>query len=279
MSTTTTTTDPVVPQPSTRSQFSPADEKLHAETEKLRAEVEKVRAEIEDIRKPFYQTSGFYTAVSPIVLALLGVIFSWWSGWFDTQAKSIETKNDLLQVQTANLEREKQEQQSHLSDLTNQIVSLQTQTNELGTLRFTLTNQITSLEKDKSELEDANRILSEKTTRLAGSDTIASNLVVSLDAIRKERSDVQLELASLRRELGSFQEDTKKRFETIAKDATAIEASAHKVAGSANIAGLKSKITAIEKSADRLKDYAKTAATNNVLDSPIVVEPSDAGRH
>src|SRR5712672_2780662 len=106
MSTTTTTTDSIVAHPSSSTQFSPADEKLRAETEKFRAEMEKVRAEIEDIRKPFYQTSGFYTAVSPIALAVLGLIFSWWSGWFDTQSKSIEAKNDLLKIQTESLERE-----------------------------------------------------------------------------------------------------------------------------------------------------------------------------
>ena len=74
----------------------------HAE-EKARLECEKLRAEIKAIGKPLVRTPGFYSAFAPVALAILGLIFTWSSGWFDVQRTRINNEKTLLEVQNNRL--------------------------------------------------------------------------------------------------------------------------------------------------------------------------------
>src|ERR1043165_4915016 len=56
----------------------------HAD-EKARLECDKLRAEIKAIGKPLFKTAGFYSAFAPVALAILGLVFTWSTGWFDVQ--------------------------------------------------------------------------------------------------------------------------------------------------------------------------------------------------
>src|SRR5580658_7761473 len=78
----------------------------NAET-KARLECEKLEAEINAMAKPFFQTSTFYTAITPVALAVVGLIFTWSSGWFDVQATRIANEKTLVEAQTENLKMEK----------------------------------------------------------------------------------------------------------------------------------------------------------------------------
>jgi len=119
---------------------------------KLRMETEKLRAEIEAIRKPFYNTTSFYVSVSPVVLAVIGVLFTWASGWFGTQRKSIDADKKLLLVETKELEKQKEEQKSYIRELTNRVGQLRfllyetdTQLGQLLREKITLTNLISGV--------------------------------------------------------------------------------------------------------------------------------------
>ena len=74
-----------------------------ASDEKARLECEKLKAEINAINKPLIRTPGFYSALAPVALAILGLAFSWWSGWFDVQRTRISNGKTLLEAQTERL--------------------------------------------------------------------------------------------------------------------------------------------------------------------------------
>src|ERR1043165_5233125 len=75
-------------------------EKLDAEIAKIQSEKAKINADLKAGREPFYRTSAFYSAISPIILACLGLVFTWSSGWFDVQKQKIENDKSLLTIET-----------------------------------------------------------------------------------------------------------------------------------------------------------------------------------
>jgi hypothetical protein len=72
--------------------------------EKTRLECEKLQAEIESIGRPFYRTPTFYTAITPVALAVIGVIFTWGSGWFDVQHTRINNEKLLVEAETERIQ-------------------------------------------------------------------------------------------------------------------------------------------------------------------------------
>lgn len=172
---------------------------------KLRMEAEKLQAEIEAIRRPLYKTPSFYTALSPVLLAALGVIFTWASGWFDTQRKSIEADKKLLTIETKELEQKKHQQQalidglsSEKSVLTAQIAEMQTERGELRRQlqqlvneKTSFTNQIALLENERNEIRLAKEAVEAEAKRLAGSETNATAYLTQLKELQTEREQVQ----------------------------------------------------------------------------------------
>jgi hypothetical protein len=82
-------------------------EKLDVEIAKIQSEKTKINAEVKAGREPFYRTSAFFSAISPIILACLGLVFTWASGWFDVQKQRIENEKVLLTIETKGLEKQR----------------------------------------------------------------------------------------------------------------------------------------------------------------------------
>jgi len=142
-------------------------EKLDAEIAKIQAEKSKINAEVRAGREPFYRTSAFYLAFSPVVLAVFGLLFTQLSGWFDVQKQKIENEKILLTfdtkkleeqkakltADTQSLESEKQQQRSELERYKSEVQNLQMEYSQvatnLQTLRIagTLYNELRSLIK------------------------------------------------------------------------------------------------------------------------------------
>jgi hypothetical protein len=177
-------TDPNNPE---RQGILPPDSAPSIADEKTRLECEKLKAEIETLRKPFYRTTGFYSAMLPVLLAALGLLWSWSSGWFDVQRTRVENEKKLVEVQTealkverSRLSRETEEQQKHVAALER----------EDATLRDTevaLTNQIARLERDRNEMRAAKQFFEGEARRLAGSETNALYLFTQLQTAQALR--------------------------------------------------------------------------------------------
>src|SRR4051794_14299201 len=71
--------------------------------EKLRLECEKLKAETRALERHLFKTPGFYGALSPAILALLGLLFTQRSGWFDVQRTRIANEKILLEAQRSEL--------------------------------------------------------------------------------------------------------------------------------------------------------------------------------
>lgn len=168
-------------------------EHLSATNEKARLECEKLKAEIETIRKPFYRTSSFYTAIAPILLAILGLAFSWSSGWFDVQLKQVNNEKVLVQAQTerlqierTHLEEQTQKQQVHLSALENEIHRLKLD-------RSNLTNQMAEIKRERDEVRSLKDLFESQAHRLAGSETNALKFLADLQAAQAARRSAIVE--------------------------------------------------------------------------------------
>ena len=175
-----------------------SNEQPTALDQKARLECEKLRAEIDAIRRPFFQTAGFYTAITPIILAILGLMFSWWSGWFDVQRTRVNNEKLLVQTETerlqkdrANLDVQTREQQSHLSQVESEVRSLRVD-------KSALTNQITRLERHRDEIRRAKEYFETEAKRLAGSETNALKILADLQAAQSDRNGLSLELRNLK---------------------------------------------------------------------------------
>jgi hypothetical protein len=73
---------------------------LAAEGERLRAlhdlEVDKIKAETAHLNKSLWRTATFWGVLSPAMVAAAGLLFTWASGWFNTQNDKLAAKNDEL---------------------------------------------------------------------------------------------------------------------------------------------------------------------------------------
>lgn len=165
--------------------------------EKVRRECEKLRAEAESIRRPFYKTSSFYASLSPVALAILGLIFTQLSGWFDVQRTRISNEKTLLEAQTerlridrTTLEAQRLEQQKRL-DI--EEAELQKLKGEKGNL----TNQLARLETERNELRAANDSLKAETNRLGGFYVKASQSFEQLKSVQESREQLATNLEVL----------------------------------------------------------------------------------
>jgi hypothetical protein len=71
---------------------------------KERLECLKLRAEIRQIRRPIHTQPSFYTALAPVLIAVVGLIFSAASGWFDVQQQRLKNERASLELQNDSLQ-------------------------------------------------------------------------------------------------------------------------------------------------------------------------------
>jgi len=156
------------------------DESVSAAEAKTRIECEKIRAEIEVIRRPFYKTASFYVSLVPVLLAVLGLVFTWASGWFDVQRTRINNEKLLVQIETERLQAKAKEQEVRVRSLENDVQGLRAE-------RSGLTNQLSLLTKERDEMRSAKQYFEQEARRLAGSETNAIRLFTELQTAQAER--------------------------------------------------------------------------------------------
>lgn len=130
----------------------------HAE-EKARLECEKLRAEIRSIGKPLFRTPGFYSAFAPVALAMLGLVFTWSTGWFDVQRTRVNNEKTLLEAQTERLKIEQTTLEGQARTQQERFASAEEEIGRLKERESALTNQIARLAREKGELVSAKNLL------------------------------------------------------------------------------------------------------------------------
>ena len=155
--------------------------------EKARLECEKLKAEITAINKPLVKTPGFYSAIAPVALAILGLAFSWWSGWFDVQRTRISNEKTLLEAQTERLKMEQTTLEAKVQEQQTAFVKAEGEIQTLKEREFFLTNQLVRLERESTELRSAKDLLENEAKRLAGSDAKATEFLKQLKSLQATR--------------------------------------------------------------------------------------------
>jgi hypothetical protein len=69
------------------------------ETSKEKLEIEKLKLEIKNEKKPFYKKISFYSALAPIVVSIVAVIFSLYSGIFERESKILDLRKENLKFE------------------------------------------------------------------------------------------------------------------------------------------------------------------------------------
>ena len=158
----------------------------HSE-ERARLECEKLRAEIKAIGKPLHKTPGFYSAVAPVALALLGLIFTWSTGWFDVQRTRVNNDKTLLEAQTERLRMERTALETQTREQQARLTRAEDEMNRLKEREASLTNQVARLDREREELRSAKELLECQTKRLAGADAKAIQFLEQLKSLQADR--------------------------------------------------------------------------------------------
>lgn len=162
----------------------------HDATEKERLECEKLKAEINIIQKPMLKTPAFYVAICPMVLAVLGLVFTWATGWFDVQRTRVANDKTLLESQTETLKTERTALDTQTREQKLQLAHSEEQITRLSQREANYTNQIATLSREREELIRAKSFLENETKRLAGSDTNASQFLEQLKSLQVNREQL-----------------------------------------------------------------------------------------
>jgi DNA repair exonuclease SbcCD ATPase subunit len=183
-----------------------SEETANLSEQKAQLECEKLRAEIQAIHHPVYKTPGFYAAVAPVVLAIVGVIFTWSSGWFDIQRTRISNEKTLLEAENSRLTDEKE----RLTEDTSQLEAKRTALNERKSQDqqsiMILTNQLSQLERQRDEKEQIIAALSGQITNLTAQSEAAKALVKQINQLQAERDKVESQLTDARSHLATAYE-------------------------------------------------------------------------
>jgi hypothetical protein len=93
------------------------------EIEKRRLECDKLRAEIAEVSVVWWQRPGYLGSVGPIVIAIVGFLSVWSTGFFDTQRATLKsevaglkTEEAALKARAAELNRANAEMQGRIDD-------------------------------------------------------------------------------------------------------------------------------------------------------------------
>lgn len=68
----------------------------------------KIETEIKELKKPFYKQKEFFIAIIPIALGIIGLIFSWASGYFDVKLREVQVSKDELELKISELKKDKE---------------------------------------------------------------------------------------------------------------------------------------------------------------------------
>lgn len=158
--------------------------------EKARLECDKLRAEIKAIGKPLFKTPGFYSAFAPVALAILGLIFTWSTGWFDVQRTRVTNEKTLLEAQTERLKTERTTLEAQTREQQVRVAHAEQEIEKLRQRESYLTNQVARLDREREELRLAKEFLENETKRLAGSDTKASQFLEQLKSLQTDREQM-----------------------------------------------------------------------------------------
>jgi len=167
--------------------------KAEGESQLSRVQREKVQAEIEDLRKPFWSKPEFYASISTAILAVVGLVFSWSSGWFDTQQKNLDAQKNLLEIQIHDLNLTKTNQEAAVLQLQGQMVDLTNQLQDMTKQRDIYYSNYEAAVSNLQQVQLSSEALLEQ----------KSNEVVVLEA-RLTNSADKAELARLRSETSNL---------------------------------------------------------------------------
>ncbi len=183
-----------------------SEETVNLSEEKAQLECEKLRAEIQAIRYPVHKTPGFYAAVTPIILAIVGVIFTWSSGWFDIQRTRISNEKTLLEAENSRLTDEKE----RLTEDTSQLEAKRSALNEWKAQDqqsvMMLTNKLSQLERQTDEKEQTIAALNGQITNLTAQSEAAQALVKQINQLQSERDKAESQLTDARSHLATAYE-------------------------------------------------------------------------
>ena len=91
----------------------PPDTSLSAldllEIEKRRLECDKLRAEIAEVSVAWWQRPGYIGGIAPILIAVVGFLSVWSTGFFDTQRATLKSEVETLKVQETALQNRTEE--------------------------------------------------------------------------------------------------------------------------------------------------------------------------
>lgn len=168
----------------------PAERTSPPSPDKAQLECEKLKAEIESIRKPFWRTTAFYSGVAPAILAALGLLFTYSSGWFDVQRTRLSNEKTLLEAQTERLRTERTTLESQTREQQTRFARAEEEIQMLKQRESELTNQLAKLGRERDDLRLAKELLETETKRLAGSETKASQFLDELKSMQQTREDL-----------------------------------------------------------------------------------------
>jgi DNA repair exonuclease SbcCD ATPase subunit len=188
---------------------------MYTSEDKTRLESEKLQAEIDAIRKPYYRQASFYAAISPIALAIIGLIFTWSSGWFDMQRTRIANEKTLLEAENSRLQAQKETLVSETAKLEASRISLNDDVERLNQRRFQqeqsiilATNELSLLQKRLGEKEDLISVLNSQVMNLTKANTKLQPLVAKIDQLQTDRDKYEKELFLARSHLAHAHQAT-----------------------------------------------------------------------
>ena len=73
---------------------------------KARLECEKLEAEIAQVKLEWWKRPGYIGSLAPIVLAVVGFLSAFWTGYFDTRRETLEFQVNTLKTEQTVLEQE-----------------------------------------------------------------------------------------------------------------------------------------------------------------------------
>jgi len=166
--------------------------------DKPQLECEKLQAEIEALRTPIWKTGGFYKDITPIALAFFGIVFTWSSGWFDTQRTRISSEKTLVEAQTERLKTERYGLEAQAREQQSRVTQAERTIEDLKSRESTLSNYVATLERQRDDLKLAKGLLEKQVNNLAGSDQKAQEFLGELKKLQIEREHLGAELQSAR---------------------------------------------------------------------------------
>src|ERR1039457_1804581 len=178
-------------------------EPLNYADEKARLECEKLKAEIKSIRNPIFRTPSFYSAIAPVVLAIVGLIFTWSSGWFDVQRTRINNEKTLLEAENNKLSVQKEALTTETSRLEASRIALNERKIEEQQNIILLTNQLSQLQRQRDEKEDIIRTLNTQISKLTEQNRESQILVARIDKLQSERDKAESQLLEIRSHLAT----------------------------------------------------------------------------